>query len=188
MTPQKLSNNITQNNTLTALCISAAAFLLGLLAADQGFGVGEGARLNRNFVVEYLGLNGSSHVVEGLCDIGVRLGTDLKKGDPELVGHGLAFLIGDLPVGIWYIALVPYQDLHYVLAGVHFDLFEPVFHVMEGIDITDRVGHNDPHRPLIVGLRDSLESFLPSSVPYLQPYFFVVDFDCFDLEVDAWVR
>ena len=116
---------------------SAAAFLLRLLAAYQRFGVSERTCLDWDFIAQYLGLDGPSHVVEGLSDVGVGLCANLKERDPKLIGHGLAFFVGDLPVSIWHITFVPHQYLHYILVGVHFDLLEPVFHGMEGVNVTD---------------------------------------------------
>jgi hypothetical protein len=93
--------------------------------------------LDWNLITQYLGLDGPSHVVEGLSDVCVRLCANLKERDPKLVGHGLAFFVGNLPISIWHITFVPHQYLHYVLVGVHLDLFKPVFHGMERIHVTD---------------------------------------------------
>ena len=70
---------------------------------------------------------------------------------------------------------------------MHFDLFDPVFDIVEGGSIIDCVGEDDAHGSFVVGLSDGLEPFLPGSIPYLEPNFFLIYFDCFDFEIDAWV-
>lgn len=66
------------------------------------------------------------------------------------------------------------------------DLLHPLADILKGLSIVDCIGHNDAHGAFIVGLRDCFESFLPSSIPYLQLYLFTFDFNCFYLEIYAF--
>ncbi len=68
------------------------------------------------------------------------------------------------------------------------DLFEPVFHGVEGGAIIDGISHDDSHGPLVVCLGYGLESLLACCVPYLHAYLFAVNFDGFDFKVDSLLR
>lgn len=65
------------------------------------------------------------------------------------------------------------------------DLFQPVFHGVEGGAIIGCVGHDDAHRSFVVGLGDGLEAFLASSVPDLHADLLAIDLYGLDLEVNA---
>ena len=68
------------------------------------------------------------------------------------------------------------------------DLFQPVFHGVEGGAVIDCVGHDDAHRSLVVRLGYGLEALLACCVPDLHADLLAVDLDCLDLEVNALVR
>lgn len=65
------------------------------------------------------------------------------------------------------------------------DLFQPVFHGVEGGAVIDCVGHYDAHSSFVVGLGDGLEAFLAGGVPYLHADLLAIDLYGFDLEVYA---
>ena len=70
---------------------------------------------------------------------------------------------------------------------MHFDLFDPVFDVVEGGSIIDCVGEDDAHGSFVVGLSDGLEPFLPGSIPNLQFDPRITHIKYFRLEVDAFI-
>jgi hypothetical protein len=77
------------------------------------------------------------------------------------------------------------KDFDNILGGVGFDLPEPIFHGIERLKIVNGVSHDDTHGALVIGLGDGLEPLLTGSVPDLHAYFFTVNFEGFDFEVDA---
>lgn len=65
------------------------------------------------------------------------------------------------------------------------DLFDPVFKVIEGLAISDRIDQDDSCCALVIGLGNGFEAFLSSSVPYLHFNFDAIDVNSFDFEVDT---
>ena len=124
--------------------------------------------------------------VEHLSNIRVLLSTHFKVFYPELCCQFLALIYTHL--SLLTINLVCHQYLYYILCCVRFYLLEPVLHSIKGSSIIDSVYHNDPHSSLIVGLRDSFESLLASSIPYLQSDFFAINFYRFNFEIDSFMR
>ena len=86
------------------------------------------------------------------------------------------------------VRLVAYQDLDDVFTGMRLDLFEPVLQRLECLAIINGVGHNDAHSAFVVGLSDGFEAFLSGSVPNLHTNLLAVDFDCLDLEINAFLN
>ena len=66
-----------------------------------------------------------------------------------------------------------------------FDLAHPVLQGIKRTPVINGIDHDYSHRAFIVGLSDGFKSFLASSVPDLQPDFFAINLDCFDLEINA---
>ena len=124
-----------------------------------------------------------SHMDKHLLNIFTSLGTSLIKPESHLLRKGCAFCRRDLP--FQDVSLVADQHLHDIVAGVQFDLFDPVLYVLEGLTFIDGVGEDDAHGAAVVGLRDGLELLLASRVPDLQPYLLLADGDELGLEVDA---
>ena len=124
-----------------------------------------------------------SEVAKSVGNVEVLLGADLEVLNPEFLGHLLPLFKCYLP--LLHVTLVPHQYFNHVLVGVHLDLPQPVLERLEGGEVVNRVGHDDAHGALVVGLGDGLEPFLACGVPDLKSYFFVLDFDGFDFEVDA---
>jgi len=74
--------------------------------------------------VDYSFLNVGGEGVEGLLNVDVALGRDLKKGDAELVGELLALLGADSTL-LFPVAFVANKNLVNALAGVLLDIREP---------------------------------------------------------------
>lgn len=68
---------------------------------------------------------------------------------------------------------------------MHFDLFDPVFNVVEGVPIVDGIGKDDAHGSSVVGLCDSFEPFLSCGIPDLKFDLMAVHVDKFCFEIDA---
>ena len=51
---------------------------------------------------------------------------------------------------------------------MHFDLFDPIFNIVEGGAVIDCISEHYPHGSPIIGLRDGLKSLLAGGVPNLQ--------------------
>jgi len=68
---------------------------------------------------------------------------------------------------------------------MYFDLFDPVLYVFKGLPFIYGVSEDNAHGAPVVGLSDSFELFLASSVPNLQPDFVFADEYGFDFEIDA---
>ena len=66
------------------------------------------------------------------------------------------------------------------------DLFHPVLQSIERLQVMSGIDHNDSHGSFVVSLSDGFESLLPSSVPNLHSYLFAINFDSFDLEINAF--
>jgi hypothetical protein len=68
---------------------------------------------------------------------------------------------------------------------MHFDLFDPIFDILETLPFVYGVSEDYPHGSSVVSLRNSLKLLLPRCIPNLQPDFVLADSDGLDLEVNA---
>jgi hypothetical protein len=50
---------------------------------------------------------------------------------------------------------------------MHFDLFDPIFDIIEGGSLIDGVGQNNAHGTSVVSLSDCFEPLLSGGIPYL---------------------
>ena len=66
------------------------------------------------------------------------------------------------------------------------NLLDPVFDVLERFLVGDGIGEDDTNGSFVVSLSDGFESLLPSSIPNLHSYLFAINFDSFDLEINAF--
>ena len=64
-------------------------------------------------------------------------------------------------------------------------MIDPVRYVLKGLVIGDRIHKDDPCGPLVVSLRNGLESFLSSSIPNLHFDVDFIDGDDFDFEINT---
>lgn len=103
--------------------------------------------------------------------------------NPKTCSQFLTLIYTHLPILAIY--LIGYQHFYDVLSGVGLDLFQPVFHGVEGGAVIDCVGHYDAHCSFVVGLGDGLEAFLAGGVPDLHADLLAIDLYGFDLEVYA---
>lgn len=112
-------------------------------------------------------LDGRSHCIESLLDIGGILRTCLNKRDIHLISKFLSLGGIYLPLGV-QVGLVAHEELVYVLTGVAIDLVQPLLDVIKSIVICCVIDHHDAMSSTVVAAGDGPETFLPGSVPNLQ--------------------
>jgi hypothetical protein len=71
---------------------------------------------------------------------------------------------------------------------MHFDLFDPILDIVEGVAVFDGVSQDNTHSSSVVCLCDCFESLLTGCIPDLQFKFRAAHVYIFGFEVDAWVR
>ena len=84
------------------------------------------------------------------------------------------------------IALVRYQYLSHIRAGMLIYLLQPILNVIEGLLLSTVIHQYYTHRSLIICLSDRSESLLSCCVPNLQFNSFVIHIDCFYLEINTY--
>ena len=136
------------------------------------------------FIYQDIVLDVLGNMGEHFGYINSLLGTGLVEGDIQTLGQSLCLLVTNLSL-LFQVTLVADQNFTYSLVGVVFDLFHPSLDIVEGVSVGDRVGQNDAHGSFVVGLCDSLETFLARRVPDLHLYFLAFHFQSFYFEVDA---
>ena len=120
-----------------------------------------------------ISLNFTSHELESLVDVLALLGRGFEESHAVVVGHFLALFEGNCSFA-FKIHFVSNQNARDIVLCVLFHLAHPGVYSIEGVSISDIVGHNDAVGSLVITGGDCLKALLASSVPDLKLAHFVV--------------
>ena len=130
-------------------------------------------------------LNRLTYRSKDFRDIVIILGTALYKIDPIFIPHRLTLRKGDLPLILLTIRFIPDYNLDHGFRLRLVDLLDPILKIIKRFLICHRIYKNNSSSSFIVGLGDSLKSFLAGSIPYLHLDFDAINVNGLDLEVDS---
>ena len=95
-----------------------------------------------------------------------RLRGRLHKDEAVLAREHLALVGADLSSGV-QVALIADQHDRHIRVAILLDFFKPSCQMGEGVPSRDVVYEECASRPPVIRPRDTLETFLPCSVPNL---------------------
>lgn len=121
--------------------------------------------------------------LEAFLDVGSLLCAGLHEGDVVGVCQLLPFAF--IHHTVLDILFVPDEEHADVVQCMLLDLLHPIVDIVEGGAVIYRVGHDDAHGALVVGLGDCAEPLLTSSVPDLHLDLFALDLNGLDFEINA---
>ena len=104
--------------------------------------------------------------LKSLFDIKIAFRTDFYKRNSIFLRYLSPFFFLNLPFKI-KITFGGEQNFTNIRWCMCLNLLHPSLYILEGCPINDGIGQHYSSGSFIVSLRDILESFLPSSIPYL---------------------
>ena len=101
------------------------------------------------------------------------------------ISQFLPSLLTNLLLTIRHIRFISDQHLHDIRLSVCIYLLQPITYIIESHLFRTIIHQQNTHCPLVVGLSNSSEPFLSSSVPNLQLYLFIKQIDCLYPEINT---